>query len=174
MADYIIRDARVEDCGEILQMLKELQEFCNNWGPLKLDEHTLRRDGFGEHKFFDCAVAEEKKKEESGPALVGYLLYYWAYSTSAGRMMVVEDIYVRQSNRTKGTGSALWAYVTKVAMEKGCKRIQWIVHDWNTNAIKFYKKLGAVDMCIRNGWLVYNLDADAMISSLAMLTANKQ
>ncbi len=29
-------------------------------------------------------------------------------------------------------------------------------------------------MCIKDGWLVYNLDADAMVSSLAVLTANKQ
>ncbi|XP_046573486.1 thialysine N-epsilon-acetyltransferase-like isoform X2 [Haliotis rubra] len=174
MADYLIRDARVEDCGEILQLLKELQEFCNDRGPLKLDEHALRRDGFGEDKFFHCAVAEEKTLQEGRPALTGYLLYYWAYCTSAGRMMVVEDIYVRPTGRTRGTGSALWAYVTKVAMEKGCRKVQWVVHDWNTNAIKFYKKLGAVDMCKKDGWLVYNLDADAMISSLAMLTANKQ
>ncbi|XP_071100916.1 thialysine N-epsilon-acetyltransferase-like [Haliotis cracherodii] len=174
MADYIIRDARLEDCGEIFLMLKELQEHLKDMDHMTLEEESLKNDGFGEDKFFQCIVAEQKPSGDVKPALVGYLLYCWSYSTSAGRMMVVQDFYVRQTYRTQGTGSALWAHATKVALEKGCREVEWIVHDWNVQAIKFYKKLGAVDMSKGEGWLVYRLDVNAMRSVVATDTVNKQ
>ena len=33
--------------------------------------------------------------------------------------------------------------------------MEWVVLDWNTNAIKFYDKLGARPM---NEWITYRMD----------------
>jgi RimJ/RimL family protein N-acetyltransferase len=33
-----------------------------------------------------------------------------------------------------------------LAYEKNCGRMEWIVLNWNKNAIRFYKGLGAVEM----------------------------
>lgn len=47
-------------------------------------------------------------------SIVGYLLYYYAYSTWEGRYLFIEDIYVKPELRRFGIGSALWDTATKV------------------------------------------------------------
>jgi len=46
--------------------------------------------------------------------------------------------------RGKGIGKALLVAVVKLAIEEKCFGLRWEVLDWNTPAIDFYKKLGAV------------------------------
>ena len=43
----------------------------------------------------------------------------------------------------------------KIAEKKKCGRMEWVVLDWNVNAIKFYDKLGARQM---NEWITYRID----------------
>src|SRR6185295_8707156 len=35
------------------------------------------------------------------------------------------------------------AYLANIAVQNQCARFEWIVLDWNTSAIEFYKRLGA-------------------------------
>lgn len=34
--------------------------------------------------------------------------------------------------------------IIELAKEKRCKKVKWMVSKWNTDAIEFYKKKGAV------------------------------
>ncbi len=45
--------------------------------------------------------------------------------------------------RGHGIGKALLEQVAVVAVQQGCRRLQWEVLDWNTPAIDFYKAMGA-------------------------------
>ena len=57
--------------------------------------------------------------------------------------MYVDDLFVKNSFRNKGIGKQLLNAVINMAKENGCKKVRWQVSDWNTNAIDFYKSLGA-------------------------------
>lgn len=48
--------------------------------------------------------------------LVGYILYFYIYSTFEGRAVFVEDVYVSKDYRQKGLGTQLWRSVAKVTI----------------------------------------------------------
>jgi ribosomal protein S18 acetylase RimI-like enzyme len=65
--------------------------------------------------------------------------------------------------RGKGHGKALLVRLAKLAVERGCSRVEWSVLNWNTPSIEFYKALGAVAM---DDWKVYRL-TDAALAKVA-------
>jgi ribosomal protein S18 acetylase RimI-like enzyme len=48
------------------------------------------------------------------PFLVGYTLYFYTYSTWDGRVLYMEDLYVKPEFRGNKIGTQLWKAVTKV------------------------------------------------------------
>ena len=54
----------------------------------------------------------------------------------------LEDLFVEPELRGLGIGKALLERVAAIAVEKGCKRLEWAVLDWNTPAIEFYRAMG--------------------------------
>ena len=79
-------------------------------GP-KLSEKVLEEDGFGPRPFYECLVAYEPTKPE---ILVGFVLYFFTYSTWDGKSVFMEDLYVTPSFRGKGLGTKLWQGCVKV------------------------------------------------------------
>jgi RimJ/RimL family protein N-acetyltransferase len=53
----------------------------------------------------------------------------------------------------------MFAYIAGLARERGCGRLEWSVLDWNSPAIRFYEKLGAVALC---DWTTYRLTDKAL------------
>ena len=57
--------------------------------------------------------------------------------------MYLEDLFVEPDYRGCGHGKALFQAVVRLAVERGCGRMEWSVLDWNEPAIRFYRSLGA-------------------------------
>ncbi|MFX7858317.1 GNAT family N-acetyltransferase, partial [Acinetobacter baumannii] len=75
----------------------------------------------------------------------GFALFFHNFSTFLGRRgLYLEDLYVRPAFRGRGLGLALMRHLARLAVERGCGRFEWSVLDWNTPAIAFYRRLGAV------------------------------
>jgi hypothetical protein len=55
----------------------------------------------------------------------------------------------------------LLSAVARIAIERGCGRLEWSVLDWNQPAIGFYKAHGARSL---DDWTVYRIDDDALLS----------
>jgi Acetyltransferase (GNAT) family len=53
--------------------------------------------------------------------------------------------------------------VARIAVERGCARLEWAVLDWNQPAIDFYRALGATPM---SEWTVFRL-SDAALARCA-------
>jgi RimJ/RimL family protein N-acetyltransferase len=49
--------------------------------------------------------------------------------------------------------------LASIALERGLRRFEWSVLDWNQPAIDFYRRLGAEPM---SDWTVYRLADDAL------------
>ena len=52
--------------------------------------------------------------------------------------------------RGKGIGKALYAEVIQYAVNRNVKRLEWVVLDWNKNAIDFYESSGAKPSFIKS------------------------
>lgn len=91
-----------------------------------------------EEKICDAIVAEKDKQ------IVGFALYYTNYSTWKGKCLYLEDFYVLPELRGEGIGSLLFDRVVEIAKERGVKRMDWQVLEWNEPALKFYQKKDAV------------------------------
>ncbi|KAJ8733590.1 hypothetical protein PYW07_014141 [Mythimna separata] len=158
--DVQIRNARREDMAAIAEMIQELADFENMPKGPKMSVEDLRRDGFEKQPpLFQCKVAEIS--QPGSQAVVGYALYFPTYSTWEGSSMMLEDLYVRTSQRRKGVGKKLFTAVAKEAHSNGCSRLDFHVLDWNP-ARKFYESRGAVNLTSEEQWCYYRLGGEAL------------
>ncbi|KAK9187127.1 hypothetical protein WN944_018518 [Citrus x changshan-huyou] len=92
--------------------------------------------------------------------VAGFVLFFPNYSTFLAKPgFYIEDIFVRECYRRKGFGRILLSAVAKQAVKMGYGRVEWIVLDWNVNAIKFYEEMGAK---VLSEWRICRLTGDAL------------
>ncbi|TXK78441.1 GNAT family N-acetyltransferase [Mesonia sp. K4-1] len=132
-----VRESQPEDMPQVLELIKELAHFEKEPNAVIIDAEQLKKDGFGKQPLFKCFVAEVDDK------IQGMALIYFRYSTWKGKTVHLEDLMVRDRFRGKGLGIALYKKVMTYALEQNVKRVEWVVIDWNKNAIEFYKNTGA-------------------------------
>ena len=149
----MIRFAQKEDMSSALHLIQELADFENEPDAVVVTENDLTRDGFGPNSIFHCLVAEDEGK------VVGMALFYPRYSTWKGPTFHLEDLIVTQSQRGKGFGKDLYTAFIAFAAEKQVKRIEWVVLDWNTHAMDFYKRSGAD---VLDDWKTVQMDEQAI------------
>ncbi|KAM8972729.1 thialysine N-epsilon-acetyltransferase-like [Pelodytes ibericus] len=174
MATFKVRPAERRDCDDIMRMIKELAEFEKLQDQVENSVEGLRRDGFEESSpFFRCLVAElgEEDRGDGGPAVVGFALSFFRYSTFKGRTLYLEDLYVMPAYRGKGIGSQLLAGVAESCLILGCAYLQLSVLDWNSPAISFYLSRGACNLCEKEGWLQFRFQPEDL---RRMVTEKKQ
>ncbi|MCK8523784.1 GNAT family N-acetyltransferase [Aquimarina sp. D1M17] len=153
--DYIIRDAQANDMAQVLDLIQELANFENEPDAVEVTAQDLVREGFGDRPLFHCFVAETQN------GIVGIALVYFRFSTWKGRTVHLEDLIVKESMRGTGIGMALYKEVMQYAKEKGVKRVEWNVLDWNTHAVDFYIRSGAK---ILDDWRVVQMDEQGLQS----------
>ena len=71
----------------------------------------------------------------------------------------MEDLFVRPEFRGRGYGKLLLSYLANQAQRNDCPRFEWIVLDWNTPSINFYKAMGAKPL---DTWTVFRLENEAL------------
>ncbi len=109
---------------------------------------------------FEKRTAEVIFAEVKGKA-VGYALFFYNFSTFLGRAGIyLEDLIVLPQERGHGYGKALLKELARIAVERGCGRLEWSCLDWNQPSIDFYtKRMGAVPM---DEWTVYRLTGETL------------
>ena len=91
-------------------------------------------------------------------------LFYPRYSTWKGPTLHLEDLIVTFTERGTGVGKALYTAFIEYAASQKVKRIEWVVLDWNTHAVNFYKESGA---SVLTDWCTVQMDDVAMQQYLA-------
>ena len=148
-----IRPARPDEAGLVLDFIKRLAVYEKCADDVVADEATLRHSLFVEH------AAEVVFAEEDG-TVVGFALFFQNFSTFVGRKgMYLEDLFVLPEKRGRGYGKALLKYVSRVAVERNCGRMEWICLDWNESALSIYRSMGAEPL---SEWTVQRLDEQAL------------
>lgn len=143
-----IRYAERKDCALILQFIKELADYEKMLNEVVSTPEILEEWIFDKHKA-EVIFAME------GDTEVGFALFFHNFSTFVGRAGIyLEDLFVRPEHRGKGYGKGLLQQLAKIAVERGCGRLEWVCLDWNQPSIDFYKSLGAVPM---DEWTIYRI-----------------
>jgi GNAT superfamily N-acetyltransferase len=151
----MIRACRVEDVPAVHEMIRELAEYEKSAHEIRNTEADLRTALFGAQPIAFAQVAED---DETG-GLLGYALWYLNFSTWQGVGIYLEDLYVRPQARRTGLGKALLAELARICADRGYRRLEWWVLDWNQPSIDFYKSLGAVPL---TELMVFRLTGDPL------------
>jgi GNAT superfamily N-acetyltransferase len=151
----MIRIATADDVPVILELIRGLAAYEKLAHEVVATEDDLRRTLFGPRAVAEVLIAEL----DGAPA--GFALFFHNYSTFLARPGIyLEDLFVRPEVRGKGLGRALMIALAKLAVERGCGRFEWAVLDWNADAIRFYRSLGAVGL---EAWTVQRVAGDALV-----------
>ena len=112
---------------------------------------------------FEKQKAEVVFAEVDGQA-VGFTLFFHNFSTFLGRAGIyLEDLFVLPEHLGKGYGKALLCNLARIAVERGCGRLEWSCLDWNKPSIDFYtKRMHAVSM---DEWTVYRLTGETLLAA---------
>ncbi|HEU4616503.1 MAG TPA: GNAT family N-acetyltransferase [Gammaproteobacteria bacterium] len=149
-----VREARTEDVPILHALIGELAEYERLEAQFVAERGQLSRHLFGERPVAEALIAEVDG------AAAGFALYFHTFSTFLGLPgLYLEDLYVRESTRGRGVGRALLSRVARIAVERGCGRLEWSVLDWNEPAIRFYRRIGAAPM---DDWTIYRLTGAAL------------
>lgn len=149
----IIRKATEEDLPTILELINELAHFEKEPDAVEITVETLLENGFGINPLFQIRVATLNK------VIIGMALFYFRFSTWKGKTIHLEDLIVREEARGTGVGSKLYAEVMKTAIDENVKRVEWVVLNWNQNAIDFYNKTGAK---VLGDWRTVQMDEQGL------------
>ncbi|XP_050210392.1 GCN5-related N-acetyltransferase 8-like [Mercurialis annua] len=97
-----------------------------------------------DHPVIDPEVESFNQVGLSNVVIAGFVLFFPNYSSFLAKPgFYVEDLFVRECYRRKGLGKLLLSAVAAQAVKMGYGRVEWVVLDWNVNAIKFYEEMGA-------------------------------
>lgn len=152
-----VRRAEPSDVPLIGALIRELAEYERDPGAAQAtdaDLHTALFGNGGERPVAECLIGELDGEAQ------GMALFFTSFSTWTGRPgLYLEDLFVRPEARGEGLGKALLRAVAAIAVERGCRRLEWAVIDWNEPAIGFYKSLGARPM---DQWTVWRVDGEPL------------
>lgn len=135
MSNLIIRRATREDLPAILELVRELAVFEKEPEAVTADL-KIYQEVFDE-KLITCDVAVVDNE------IVGMTIFCDAFSTWKGRMMYLEDFYVKPGYRNLKIGSKLFDALIEECKRRACVLLKWQVLDWNEDAIRFYKSKNA-------------------------------
>ena len=144
-----IRRGTRKDAATIVALIRGLAEYEKLGHGCEATVALIRRHGFGPKRYFETLICER-----DGAAL-GFALYFFTFSTFLARpTLYLEDLFVVPAERGQGAGRALLSQLARIAVRKGCGRMEWAVLDWNTPSIGFYERLGAR---LRRDWILTRL-----------------
>jgi GNAT superfamily N-acetyltransferase len=143
----------------LLGLIRELARFERLEHEVVATQELLAAALFGPERTAEALIARE------GDEPVGFALWFHNFSTFVGRRgLYLEDLYVRPEHRGRGYGKAMLLHLARLAVERGCGRMEWAVLDWNVRAEGFYRSLGAEP---KSEWTIFRLAGEALSAAAA-------
>jgi GNAT superfamily N-acetyltransferase len=149
-----IVEAKENDVPLLLSFIKGLAEYERLPHECVATEELLRETLFGKRRYAESVIAYHKN------VAAGFALFFHNYSTFLARPGIyLEDLFVLPEMRGKKIGRALLIFLARLAQERKCGRLEWSALKWNSPAISFYEKLGAIQL---DEWTTFRLTGEAL------------
>lgn len=134
-----IRLAQPGDIDEIILLCKAHAAYEKTEYRLTNQKESLLNDLFLETPKLYCIVVVYDH------VIIGYATYMKQYSTwNAEEYIYMDCIFLKEYARGLGLGGKIIYRIQEEGKKMGCTLIQWQTPNFNTRAIKFYKRIGAV------------------------------
>ena len=134
-----LEKAKEENVPQIFALMREFAEYEKLLDSFETTEERLKIALFGDGKVADAILAFD------GEQAIAYAIFFPNLATFRGqRGIYLEDIFITKRARGSGLGEMMLKFIAKIAKERGFERIDFQVLQWNTPAIEFYEKLGAL------------------------------
>ncbi|HYB44688.1 MAG TPA: GNAT family N-acetyltransferase [Candidatus Methylomirabilis sp.] len=151
---FTVRRGRRRDATTILRLIRGLAEYERLAHQVEATVARIRRHGFGRRPYFETLICRRRGRA------VGFALYFFTYSTFLARpSLYLEDLFVLPEERGQGAGKMLLEALARIAVRRGCGRMEWTVLDWNRPAIVFYRRLGAR---LHKEWILTRLTGSSL------------
>ena len=149
-----IRFGQPADVSTIFNLIRGLAEYERLSHEVVGTEKLLHEHLFGSKRYVEVLLAEADGRA------VGFALFFHNYSTFLTRPGIyLEDLFVLPEERGRGYGKALLTALGRLAVERGCGRLEWSVLDWNEPSIQFYRSLGAIGL---DEWTINRVTGEAL------------
>lgn len=140
--DFTIRLAQLRDAPALTQLIREIGLFAriNNEPP----EVTA---GYVE-QMLTCCLADDSHRvlvaQAADGAIQGYLSLHWMpYLIHSGLEGYISELFIHNTARGQGIGSALLDAAIAAARERGCDRLMLVnIRQRESYQREFYKKHG--------------------------------
>ncbi|MBS1794646.1 MAG: GNAT family N-acetyltransferase [Acidobacteria bacterium] len=134
-----LETATASDIPQIIALMREFAEYEKLLDSFETTEERLQTALFGDGRVAEALLAFD------GERAVAYAIFFPYFATFRGqRGFFLEDIFITKDYRGRGLGETILRRIAKLAQSRGFERIDFQVLGWNTPAIDFYEKLGAV------------------------------
>jgi GNAT superfamily N-acetyltransferase len=155
-----LRAAAPGDEAQLWALVSGLAAYEHLEHELEGGPEALAADLFGPSPRASVLVAD------AGGTLLGYAMYFPTYDSFAPgtRGIWLTDLFVSPAHRGAGLGRALLAGVARLTVDRGACRLEWDVLTWNTPALAFYRRAGAVPT---PGWARQRLAGEALAALAA-------
>ncbi len=139
-----IRPYRSSDAKEFVGLVRALAAYEKLEPPTPAACRRLVADIGRRIRVLLCEVQGKK---------VAYAIYFFTYSSFLARpTLYLEDLFVLPEFRRHGIGKRFFDVLLREARREKCGRMEWMVLDWNTPAIRFYDRRGARPL---DEWITY-------------------
>jgi GNAT superfamily N-acetyltransferase len=151
-----VRLAAAADLPALTALCHEMERHYD--GPAAVGEDAVRqaleRQVFGARSGIEVLVAE------ADGALLGLATLATIFPADRfAPALLMKDIYVTAVARSRGVGTVLLRAVARLAVDRGCSRVNWTAARDNAAALAFYRRLGAR---VSEDAVVLRLDGEAM------------
>ena len=153
-----LRFATPDDAGLLLDFMHQLgtcQKMREKIVATEVGLRQLLSQGKGEAIFGDY--------DGKTVAFVYFCQTSSAFIGQSG--LYIDGFLVQESMRFKGIGKTMMAFMAKLALERGCQRLEWGCLDWNAPAIKFYRNLGAHSV---DAMTIYRFSSEQLKANAAL------
>ncbi len=133
-----IREAEPRDLPLILDFIRRKAAFDGFPESVEATERLLQEHLFGPHPVAYVALGE------LDGSVVGFASYFLTFSSFLGRPGIwLDDLFVEDSARGNGVGTALLTWLAELAEGQGYGRIEWLTATDNLKGLAFYRRTGA-------------------------------
>lgn len=151
--NFFVREGTIDDIPLLLSFIRKMADFEKL--DVQASQESLQESLFGKHPAAHVLLAFV----DDQPA--AYVVYFFTFATMVGRRgLWLDDLYVEPEFRQMGIASALMGHLGEIAILHNCARFEWMVLDWNQNAIGLYERLGAKML---GNWRICRLEEDKIV-----------
>lgn len=150
--DITIKLAAPEDFGDLLPLVRS---YCDFYEANPTDGDLLALFAALEENPAHEGLQLVARSSSGEP--IGFVTLLWSWSTArAGRVGVMEDLFVAPDARGSGVAQALIAECVEQCRRHGANPLAWQTAPGNHRAQRVYDRVGAT----REEWIDYSLSVD--------------